>query len=461
MKRITSKDTIVAISTPIGEGGIGIVRLSGPLALPIADKVFRGKNGKLPSQLPTYTIHYGHIVNGNRILDEVILTVMRAPRSYTREDVVEINCHGGILPLKSVLELVLRKGARLAEPGEFTKRAFLRGRIDLAQAEAVVDVIRARTDLSLKVALSQLQGRLSEQIEGIKEGLLNLIALLEAAIDFPEEEVNPPSREEVEKEIREAEKEVSALLRTAREGRIIQEGLSVAIVGRPNVGKSTLMNALLKEERVIVTPVPGTTRDTVEDMVSLRNIPVKFIDTAGIREHRDLVEKEGIKRSREAIARADLVLFVVDGSEGLDKEDYQIWEEVKHRETLLVLNKVDLPLKTSPEELKKVFPGKRVVRISALTGKGLTRLETAIEGMVWRGEVSGEPTFITRARHKEALTRAGESLGRARHALRKGLSEEFIVLDLREALTNLDSIIGETTTEDILERIFAEFCIGK
>jgi tRNA modification GTPase len=413
-----ANDTIAAVSTPLGEGGIGIVRLSGAKSLSIADKIFKRKDGKKPSSFSTYTTHYGYIVSKGERIEEVILTVMRAPRSYTREDIVEINCHGGIVPLKQVLDLVLESGARMASPGEFTKRAFLNGRIDLAQAEAVVDLIRAKTEEASKIALAQLEGKLSQRLE--------------------------------------------RLLSTAERGKILREGISTVIAGRPNVGKSSLMNAFLRENRVIVTPVPGTTRDTIEEIINIEGIPLKVIDTAGMRKVRGIVEKEGVKRSRLYLERADLVLLILDGSETLAREDRELIEKVKNRNLVVVINKIDLPQKIEIEKAKKLLPGKKIIKISALYGNGLDSLEKYIGRMLWKGEiVSPQTVIVTRARHKEALLQAQESIKKVVESLNSKMSEEFLALDLKAALDNLGEIIGETTSEDILDKIFSEFCIGK
>jgi tRNA modification GTPase len=457
-----TNDTIAAVSTPLGEGGIGIIRLSGPNSLSIADKIFKSKNGKKPSSLPTYTTHYGHIVRKGKRIEEVILTVMRAPRSYTREDIVEINCHGGIVPLKQVLDLVLEDGARMASPGEFTKRAFLNGRIDLSQAEAVVDLIRAKTEEASQVALAQLEGKLSEEVKKIREEIISLLAIVEAAIDFPEEDIERLSGKEMLKRTRKISQGLERLLSTAEKGKVLREGINTVIAGRPNVGKSSLMNAFLREKRVIVTPVPGTTRDTIEEIVNIEGIPLKVIDTAGIRKVRSVVEKAGVERSRLYLERADLVLLILDGSENLAREDRELIKKAKDRDLIVVINKIDLPQKIGLEKLKKLLPGKRIIKISALYGNGLSSLEKYIGRMLWKGKISSPQTvMVTRARHKEALLGAQESIKRVLESLKSKMSEEFLALDLKAALDNLGEIVGETTTEDILDKIFSEFCIGK
>lgn len=455
-------DTICAISTPIGEGGIGIARISGKDAIPIASRLFKGKQPL--SELPSHTIHYGEIIDpktGERV-DEVLLTIMRAPKTYTREDIVEINCHSGIVPLKRVLELILREGARFAEPGEYTKRAFLRGRIDLAQAEAVLDVIRSKTDDSLEIALDQLKGNLSKEINRVREELLSLAALMEASIDFPEEDIEPLSSEGAEARTRLIIKEIQGLIETAEEGKIYREGIGTAIVGRPNVGKSSLLNALLKEDRAIVTPVPGTTRDIIEEWLNLKGVPLRIIDTAGIHHTANPVEKEGVKRSKEAIDRADLALLMLDSSEELKEEDRELIKRIGDKRKIIVLNKIDLEKRIDEAWVRKTFPSEPILPISAKEGAGLGDLKEAIVGLVFNGGMTPkERPCITRVRHKDALIRARDSLESLLNSLKEGFSPEFLSLDLRVAIDAIGEITGQTTTEDILNRIFDEFCIGK
>lgn len=456
------EDTIVAISTPLGEGGIGIVRLSGPGSLALADRIFQGKDGRKPSLMPTHSLRYGYIIAGGTPLDEVLLTVMRAPRTYTREDIVEINCHGGIVPLGKVLELTLKEGARLAEPGEFTRRAFLNGRIDLARAEAVVETIRAKTDLSLQVAMSQLRGHLSIRVEHIKTNLVKLMAKVEAVMDFPEEEIGVLREEDIKKEVEKLRVELDELLASANNGKALREGIKVVIGGRPNVGKSSLWNVLLGEERAIVTPLPGTTRDTLEEMVPIQGIPLRLVDTAGIRRTRGRIERESVVRGRRALKEADLALLVLDGSQPLTGDDKDIMKELKGKAAIIVINKIDLDQRIRLGEVKRAWPGKKMVRISALRGTGLPELKRAITDIFWQGEVpSPETVLITNARHKEALLRAREGLEEAVIGLNRQLSPEFIVSDLRSALRSLGEIGGETATEEILDQIFSQFCIGK
>ncbi|NOX97951.1 MAG: tRNA uridine-5-carboxymethylaminomethyl(34) synthesis GTPase MnmE [Nitrospirae bacterium] len=456
------EDTIAAISTPLGEGGIGIVRLSGPDSLALADRIFRNKDGKHPSRMPSHSLHYGHIIANGKLLDEVLLTVMRAPRTYTREDIVEINCHGGIVPLRNVLELTLKEGARLAEPGEFTRRAFLNGRIDLAQAEAVVETIKAKTDLSLRAAMSQLKGNLSAQVEGMKDCLLKLIANVEAFIDFAGEGGGAFREKDLSKEVEKLRVELAELLASAEQGRVLREGIKTVITGRPNVGKSSLWNALLGEERAIVTALPGTTRDALEEMVNVRGVPLRLVDTAGIRRARGRIERESVVRSHRSLQEADLALIVLDGSAPLAEEDKEIGEELKGKETIVVINKIDLRQGLKTGDVKKTWPGKKIVRVSATQRVGLPELKKALADIVWRGAVPAPETIlVTNARHKEALAKAGERLGEVSVGLNRQLPPEFIVSDLRSALNSLGEIGGETATEEILDRIFSQFCIGK
>ncbi len=455
-------DTIAAISTPLGEGGIGIVRLSGKKAIEIADKIFKGK--EKVSKLATHTIHYGQIIDPttSEILDTVLLSVMLAPKTYTREDVVEINAHGGIIQLNRILETVLSSGARLAELGEFTKRAFLNGRIDLSQAEAVVELIRAKTDLSAKFALSQLSGNLHQQISILRQMIISLLAELEVSIDFYEEDIELITLEEVRQRLTKISLEIKKLIETAKYGRILQQGVMTTIVGRPNVGKSSLLNALVGKPRAIVTHIPGTTRDTIEEMIDIEGIPLKVIDTAGLRHTVDIVEEEGIRRAKEALNQADLVILVIDGSTPLTMDDIRIMEELKTKEAILVINKCDLPSRVEIHEIEKHLPGKPMINLSVTKGVGLNDLKQIIKGIFFAGKIlSTDEPIITNIRHKEALASAFENINSAIKGIEANLSFEFIAIDLRELLNNLGLIVGETVTEDILNEIFSNFCIGK
>ena len=457
-------DTVAAISTPIADGGIGIVRLSGKKALAIADKIFVSTNKSKPANFKTHTINYGHIVSQDtkEIIDEVLLTVMRAPKTYTREDIVEINCHGGIVPLRRVLGLALKNGARLALPGEFTKRAFLNGRLDLSQAEAVMDIIQAKTDSSLRVALNQLEGHLSREVRQIRDEILDIYANVEASIDFPDEDIKILKEANVLRRLERGENKLSRLLSTANSGVVFREGILTVICGKPNVGKSSLLNALLKQERAIVTSIPGTTRDTIEEIVSIEGIPLRIVDTAGITESKNVIEKEGINRSQMYLNRADLVLLVLDGSNRISAEDKQLLEKAEKRKTIVVINKVDLPDKINSNGFKKYFKDKTMIRVSATKKRNISKLEKAIATMIWQGKVcSCDEILVSNLRHQQALTEALGSITRAKEALGEKLSAEFVAVDIKESLDNLGLIIGETVNEDLLDKIFEKFCIGK
>ncbi|NLY55242.1 MAG: tRNA uridine-5-carboxymethylaminomethyl(34) synthesis GTPase MnmE [Firmicutes bacterium] len=456
-------DTIAAISTPLGEGGLAVIRVSGDDAVAVVDRVFapggKVKPGFLGS-VASHTVHYGYIHNrqGERV-DEVLVTVMLAPRTFTREDTVEISCHGGIVSAQRVLEAVLGAGARLAEPGEFTKRAFLNGRIDLAQAEAVIDLIRAKTEASQAVALTNLRGGLSERVRRIREAIVEVLTYLEASIDFPEDEI-PPLEQDLDQLLTWARSEVAALIETARTGRIYREGLATVILGRPNVGKSSLLNALLGEERAIVTQIPGTTRDILEEQINLRGLPLRIIDTAGIRATTDEVERIGVTRSIEAIERADIILFLVDYSSGLTPEDWEVAATLPVGRTILVANKADLPSGSGFGDLVERF-GEPVL-ISAKEHTGLDELKDRIleKASVIKVDRT-ETVLVTNLRHLEALRQACESLENAHQAFVGGMPADLITIDLHAAVAYLGEITGDTASADVIDRIFANFCIGK
>jgi tRNA modification GTPase len=454
------EDTIAAISTPIGHGGIGIVRLSGSGALRIADRVFVSAKKKKLREIGSHRILYGHIVDaGSReVIDEVLVSVMRAPDTYTKEDIVEINCHGGPVPLNRILELLLDAGARLAEPGEFTRRAFLNGRIDLAQAEAVLDTINALTEKSRKAAVEQLQGRLSERVGKIREELLDLTANVEAYIDFPEEDIEPESMKGLKERASRIRNGIKELIDSSRHGIILREGLKTAIIGRPNVGKSSLLNALLEKDRVIVTEMPGTTRDVIEEYLNIKGFPLKIVDTAGIRESHDLAEKEGVERSLRAMKDADLILLMLDGTEQLHETDRALIKETVSKETIIVINKTDLPQKIDEGRLPHDNPA---VKISALNGTGLSRLKGRIIEKALKGSAEPGAAPVTNLRHLKALKKAFSSIKSFDAGLKKDLSPELLSVELRDALDAVGEIIGITTTDDILNRIFSSFCIGK
>jgi len=453
------EDTIVAIATPLGEGGLAIVRISGPRALAVADGCFvgSGKSAVKPSTAPSHTLHYGHIVHGQRTIDEVMVGLMRAPRTMTREDVVEITCHGGLLAAKGVLDAVLANGARLAEPGEFTKRAFLNGRIDLAQAEAVADLIHARTELALAAANEQLAGVLSRRINALRDEMMQTLAHVEAHIDFPEEDISPDTREQLLGRLKHGVAFMDELLRTANEGRILRSGIRVAIVGRPNAGKSSLLNQLLGHDRAIVSPQPGTTRDTIEETANIRGLPVVFVDTAGLREAGDDIEAEGIRRSRESLERAELVLQVLDASEPLSPEDEKYLAEFAGKKRILIRNKVDLPAR-----LVLSKGNEPTVEVCCLSGAGIEALKDAIKAIVWSGEIRADmlPVMIN-SRHQEALMRARAATQLSVTALEADQTLELVAMDLRIATNAVGEIVGKTTTEDLLDSIFSQFCIGK
>jgi len=460
---MNASDTICAIATPPGEGGIGILRLSGDKALDIASLVFADTARRPVRDYLTHTLHHGELCapDGRRI-DDVLLAVMKAPRSYTGDDVVEFHCHGGPLILRLGLEALLQSGARLAEPGEFTKRAFLSGRLDLAQAEAVMDLITARTEAGLRVALEQLRGALSEELGRLRDGLVRLLVEVEAGIDFSDEDITFISAQGLTSGVMAARDRIAQLIRTAEDGRILREGVTVALVGRPNVGKSSLMNALAKADRAIVTAIPGTTRDVLEELVNVRGVPVRLLDTAGLRETLDVVEREGVRRSHDALARAELVLAVLDGSEPFCEEDRRLLESAKGKATVVVVNKSDQPTGLDLRTLPGITEKTRLVHTSAMTGAGLDDLRDAIrDAVLTQGLESREGLFITHLRHRGALERAETALDQVLRSIECGMAAECVAADLRGAVNALGEIIGATTTDDILARIFKEFCIGK
>ena len=476
-------DTIAAIATPLGEGGLAVVRISGSQVLTIADKIFHpvGTPPLKPSAVATHTIHYGKIVRQGETVDEVLLSVLRAPRTFTREDTVEISCHGGLLPAKLVLDTILENGARLAEPGEFTRRAFLNGRLDLAQAEAVADLIHSRTELALAAANEQLAGKLSQRINQLRDEMMKTLAHVEAHIDFPDEDIAPETRAQLIQRLESGVTFMDELLRTANEGQILRRGIRAAIVGRPNAGKSSLLNQLLGHDRAIVSPIAGTTRDTIEETANIRGLPVVFIDTAGLREGRDEIEVEGIRRSRESLAKAELILHVLDASELLTSADENYLAEFAMKKRILVRNKTDLPVKwiteeskshvgvqasaCSPDKLKlELQPqaGAPIVDVSCLGGLGIEALKDAIKNLVWAGKIeAGMLQVMINSRHQEALGRAREATLRTVEALRADVSLELVALDLRIAVNAVGEIVGKTTTEDLLDSIFSQFCLGK
>lgn len=450
--------TIAAIATPLGEGGLAVLRVAGPKALAVADKVFVpvGKSAQKPSAAASHTVHYGRIERDGRFVDEVLVAVLRAPRTFTREDTVEISCHGGLLPAKLVLDALLAAGARPAEPGEFTQRAFLNGRIDLAQAEAVADLIHARTELALVAAGEQLAGKLSQRINQLRDDLVKTLAHIEAHIDFPDEDIAPDTRGQLLTRLERGVAFMDELLRTANEGQVLRRGIRAAIIGRPNAGKSSLLNQLLGHDRAIVSPVAGTTRDTIEETANIRGLPVVFVDTAGLRESRDDIEREGIRRTRAMVAKAELVLHVLDATEPMSAEDEQFLAELGGKKRIVVLNKSDLVQADCYKTLKQA------IAVSCLTGSGLEALKDAIKETVWAGEIHAEMLQVAiNSRHQDALQRARAATVRTAEALRTDLTLELVALDLHIAVNAVGEVVGRTTTEDLLDSIFSQFCIGK
>jgi tRNA modification GTPase len=456
-------DTIVAISTPRGEGGIGIVRLSGSSSLSIIESIFLPRYGKF-NATKSHKITYGHIVdpNTNEYIDEVLVTVMLSPKTYTREDIIEVNCHGGSVPISKILELTLGMGARLAEPGEFTKRAFLNGRIDLAQAEAVADIIRAKTDLSLKIAVGQLEGHLSKKVNGIRSELLELLASVEASIDFSDEDLDFITYDDITDQTQNIINKLNSILDSAEDGRIITEGIKGVIIGRPNVGKSSLFNALLKEKRAIVTSIPGTTRDPIEEFINLDGIPLKLTDTAGIRGTDNIIEIESIDRTMTHLDQADLILLILDNSEALTEDDREIISYIVDKRAIVIVNKIDLLQVLDPEELRELVEDKPIIYISTIDESDLHMLKSAIrDAVIQRDFIQSDPVFVTKVWQKNSIKNAIESLRFVVSSAQAKAPAELISVDLRGALKRLGEIVGETTSEEILNQIFARFCIGK
>ena len=456
-------DTIAAVATAMSPSGIGIIRLSGAEAFEIADKVYRAgkKKGKLLSDQESHTIHYGYIFDGEEMIDEVLVMLMRGPRSYTGEDTVEIDCHGGVYAVKRVLETVIRNGARPAEPGEFTKRAFLNGRIGLSQAEAVMDVISAKSEYALKSSLSQLKGSVQEKIREIREKIIYHIAYIESALDDPEHISLDGYPEELNEVVTELKKKVERLLATADEGKMIQEGIKTVIVGKPNAGKSSLLNLLVGEEKAIVTNIAGTTRDVLEETVILQGIALRILDTAGIRDARDTVEKIGVDRAKAHMKDADLILYVVDSSQPLDDNDREIIELIRDKKAIVLLNKSDLEPAVRAEELE-TLTGKCVISISAKEETGIERLEQRMKEMFFHGELAlNDEVYITNMRHKQALQEAQQSLSMVSQSIKDGMPEDFFSIDLMNAYEALGSITGESVGEDLVNEIFSKFCTGK
>ncbi|QST00068.1 tRNA uridine-5-carboxymethylaminomethyl(34) synthesis GTPase MnmE [Pontibacillus sp. ALD_SL1] len=455
-------DTISAISTPVGEGAIAIVRLSGPEAVSVANGMFQGKD---LNEVDTHTIHYGKLLDPktNEMVEEVMVSVMRAPKTFTREDIVEINCHGGLVSVNRVLELTLSQGARLAEPGEFTKRAFLNGRIDLSQAEAVMDLIRAKTDRAMNVALKQMDGRLSHLIQKLRQELLEVLAQVEVNIDYPEyDDVEEMTNDLMIQNTRQVHQEIERLLRTAKQGKILREGLGTAIVGRPNVGKSSLMNALVHENKAIVTEVPGTTRDVIEEYVNVRGVPLRLIDTAGIRETEDLVEKIGVEKSRQVLQEADLILLVLNNGDTITQEDKKLFEAVEGMDVIVIVNKTDLPQQIDMDELREVAGDHPIVSTSLIEEQGIDQLESSISDIFFEGDIdTGDMTYLSNVRHVQLLNQAKETLEDAMDGMNAGMPIDMVQIDVTRTWELLGEIVGDTVQESLIDQLFSQFCLGK
>ncbi|MFD1850994.1 tRNA uridine-5-carboxymethylaminomethyl(34) synthesis GTPase MnmE [Oceanobacillus bengalensis] len=455
-------DTIAAISTPIGEGAIAIVRLSGKEAISITSEVFKGKDLQ---NVDSHTINYGKIIDRqtDEVADEVMVSVMRAPKTFTREDVVEINCHGGMVAVNRVLEILLSRGARLAEPGEFTKRAFLNGRIDLSQAEAVMDLIRAKTDKAMNVALKQMDGRLSALIRSLRQRLLETVAHVEVNIDYPEyDDVEEMSHDMMRESTKVVHAEIEELLTVAKQGKILREGLSTAIIGRPNVGKSSLMNTLVQENKAIVTEIPGTTRDIIEEYVNVRGVPLRLVDTAGIRETEDIVERIGVERSRQVLKDSDLILFVLNYNEELTEEDLKLFEAVRGLEYIVIINKMDLEQKLDLAKVDKISDGKPIVTTSMLKEEGVDTLEKAIADTFFSGDIdTGDLTYVSNVRHIQLLKKAKQALEDAMEGIELGMPLDIIQIDVTRTWEFLGEIIGDTASDSLIDQLFSQFCLGK
>ena len=456
------EDTIAAIATAPGEGGIGVVRISGEKSKEILEKIFLKKNSE--KDLVPRMMHYGFVRNNfsGELIDEVMAVYFKAPYSYTAEDVVEIQCHGSMVSLRKILSLVLKNGARIAESGEFTKRAFLNGRLDLSQAEAVIDLIRAKSDKSFDVVLNQLEGNFSKEIRKIRAELMNSLVNITVNIDYPVEDIEQLTFENLVSDLTSVRVKVEKMLQTSNTGRIMSEGLKISIIGKPNVGKSSLMNALLKETRAIVTSVPGTTRDTIEEMLTIRGIPVKLTDTAGIRHTEDIIEKIGIEKSKEAFNNADLIIFMADRSRVLDEEDFSILSHIGEKKAIVILNKTDLPKAFDETEIEKLLPKPYIIEASVANGEGIEELENVVENLVYGGEVKqSDSMMVTNVRHKNLLEEADSSLADAIEMAKSCQPLELLEIDASRAYECLGAIIGEAVEEDIINEVFARFCLGK
>lgn len=456
-------DTITSISTPMGEGAIGIVRLSGPQAIEIGDKLYKGKY-KL-AEVDSHTINYGHIVDPetNEVVEEVMISVLRAPKTFTREDIIEINCHGGILTINRVLELTMTHGARMAEPGEYSKRAFLNGRIDLSQAEAVMDFIRSKTDRASKVAMNQIEGRLSDLIKRQRQSILEILAQVEVNIDYPEyDDVEDATTEFLLEQSKNIKAEIDKLLETGAQGKIMREGLSTVIVGKPNVGKSSMLNNLIQDNKAIVTEVAGTTRDVLEEYVNVRGVPLRLVDTAGIRDTEDIVEKIGVERSRKALSQADLILFVLNYNEPLTKEERTLFEVIENEDVIVIVNKTDLAQQLNIEEVQEMIGNKPLIQTSMLKQEGIDELEIQIRDLFFGGDVQNQDmTYVSNSRHIALLKQARHAIQDAINAAESGVPMDMVQIDLTRTWEILGEIIGESASDELINQLFSQFCLGK
>ena len=456
-------DTITSISTPMGEGAIGIVRLSGPEAVEIGDKLYKGK--KKLKDVPSHTINYGHIIDPetDEVVEEVMISVLRAPKTFTREDIIEINCHGGILTINRILELTMTHGARMAEPGEYTKRAFLNGRIDLSQAEAVMDFIRSKTDRASKVAMNQIEGRLSDLIKRQRQSILEILAQVEVNIDYPEyDDVEDATTEFLLAQSKKIKNEIDQLLETGTQGKIMREGLSTVIFGKPNVGKSSMLNNLIQDNKAIVTEVAGTTRDVLEEYVNVRGVPLRLVDTAGIRDTEDIVEKIGVERSRKALSEADLILFVLNNNEPLTDEDRTLYEVIKNEDAIVIVNKTDLERRLDIEEVKTMIGDTPLIQTSMLKQEGIDELELQIRDLFFGGEVQNQDmTYVSNSRHISLLKQARQTIQDAIDAAEAGIPMDMVQIDLTRTWEILGEIIGESASDELINQLFSQFCLGK
>ena len=456
-------DTITSISTPMGEGAIGIVRLSGPEAVEIGDKLYKGK--KKLKDVPSHTINYGHIIDPetDEVVEEVMISVLRAPKTFTREDIIEINCHGGILTINRILEITMTHGARMAEPGEYTKRAFLNGRIDLSQAEAVMDFIRSKTDRASKVAMNQIEGRLSDLIKRQRQSILEILAQVEVNIDYPEyDDVEDATTEFLLAQSKKIKNEIDQLLETGTQGKIMREGLSTVIVGKPNVGKSSMLNNLIQDNKAIVTEVAGTTRDVLEEYVNVRGVPLRLVDTAGIRDTEDIVEKIGVERSRKALSEADLILFVLNNNEPLTEEDRTLYEVIKNEDAIVIVNKTDLERRLDIEEVKTMIGDTPLIQTSMLKQEGIDELELQIRDLFFGGEVQNQDmTYVSNSRHISLLKQARQTIQDAIDAAEAGIPMDMVQIDLTRTWEILGEIIGESASDELINQLFSQFCLGK